>query len=108
MGKYTKKHEWRPCEFVYTRPYEDKKSGDRCNKLARSSTDGKYYCRWHKPSRIASMRRFALRKMKKDIERRREKIRQRLLRLGAGPIDASINTDECSEFKKVAGWALGI
>jgi len=62
MGKYTKKHAWMPCEFVYKINSGEKKAGDTCGVLTRVSWCDKYYCWYHSPRRLLNNKLAALRR----------------------------------------------
>ncbi len=94
MGKYNKKHEWHPCEFVYSRACSGKNPGDTCSKPARMSYDGKYYCFYHKPPRMQSIRTSEKRRKVEHLKIQRERLKKRMLDLGVELTDTAVNTFE--------------
>jgi len=62
MGKYTKKHIWMPCEFVYKTNFNGRKPGETCDAPTRKNYNGKYLCNTHNPKRRLMIRCAELKK----------------------------------------------
>lgn len=92
MGKYVKKHVWKPCEFIYTIRHNGKNAGDMCGTLSKGRHDGKYFCWMHNPKRMLIVKRENVKKGIKNIMKQEARLQARkeaykLIRNGA-PTDA--------------------
>ena len=74
-GKYTKKHTWKQCEYVYERCSRWKKEGDRCDFITRMVRDGRYLCWLHSPKRQNTMKDFLRTRAVQSILKHEERIR---------------------------------
>lgn len=93
MGKYTKKHGWAPCQFVYGHSRLEKKRGDACCRLTRACHDGKYFCWHHNPERIKAIRKTDMAKGMRAIASQEARLLARKIRYGLA------NEVELSDFR---------
>jgi len=77
MGKYTKKHVWMPCEYVYKINYYDKNAGAHCDEPTRKNYGGKYYCWKHNPRRILADKLSKIRQHTKNIGKQEARLKAR-------------------------------
>ncbi len=94
MGKYIKKHEWGPCEFVYKINWEGKKCGDRCGARGLKRQDGKCLCTKHNPGRIAQMRYRCRIKGIMTLARQEARLQARKRNYGVTANHVAVETEE--------------
>ena len=92
MGRYTKKHEWGSCEFVYKTNFKGKHAGEACSARAMKRSNGKYFCANHKPDRMERIWKRYWQTSFKDIQQRKARLKARLRTLNekSGTINNSI------------------
>ncbi len=72
--KYTKKHQWKQCEYVENNHISPGIHPHRCNAVTRVCRNGKYLCWRHSPKRIETINKFFRRNAINAVRRLEEKL----------------------------------
>ena len=77
MGKYIKKHVWKPCEFIYKVNWMGKEPGDTCSVPSRRCHEGKYFCWLYNPKRVMLAKKAGIMKGIRTIARQEARLEAR-------------------------------
>ena len=93
MGKYTKKHEWGPCEFIYKINWNGKKAGEFCGGRSLRRPDGKYFCACHRPDRREHVMHLHRLKAIKIFPQQEARLQARKKMLGLSGKDIAVGSE---------------
>ena len=93
MGKYMCKHVWGSCEFIYHKKRGEKQRGDTCGAEAMKRYDGKYFCCYHTPKKLALLKKRHIELMAKSMPKREERFKMFQERYG---VENSAKVTECA------------
>ena len=107
MGKYTRKHEWGPCEFTYKVNWCGKNAGEACGGRSLRRPDGRYFCAGHRPDRMEYAMHLYHLKAIKAIPQQEARLQARKKKLGLPGKDVTVGPEPVAT-KSIFGKVLDL